>query len=328
MSQALSITGSTGITAGVTTYGARLVELMTPDRSGRTSNIVLGFDTTEAYREHVDLYLGATVGPVAGRIAGGRFRGGGLKLDLPPNEGPTHLHGGAVSAFDRLDWDVVDATTDAVEFRYIRPDGEGGYPGDLDVRARYRLIGTELQLSFTATTTRETPINLVNHTYFNLSGDAARSIVDHSLTIAASTILEADERLLPTGGTRDVEGTALDFRTERRIGDQLPVGGEPWPGIDNTFVLEANARNAAVLYEPVSGRTLEITTSEPTLQVYTGNRIPQLEGRAGSQLEQGSGICLEAQRVPDAPELPEWPTIVVPAGGTYRQTTVWRLGTR
>jgi aldose 1-epimerase len=276
----------------------------------------------------VNQYFGATVGPVAGRIAEGRFRGGGLNLDLAPNEGTTHLHGGPAAAFDRVEWEVIDATGDSVEFRHVSVDGEDGYPGDVEVRAAYRLADDALHLSFTATTTRATPINLVNHTYFNLSGDATSSIVDHSLMIAASTVLAADERLLHTGGTRAVAGTALDFRTERRIGDRLPSGGEPWPGVDNTFVLDQGAPVAALLHDPTSGRTLEVTTTEPTLQVYTGNRIPRLLGRSGSSYEAGSGICLEAQRVPDASQLPDWPTIVVPDGGTYRQTTVWRFGTR
>lgn len=323
-----SITGSSGITARVSTFGARLVELMVPDRLGRLSNVVLGFDTPEDYREHVDLYFGATVGPIAGRVADGRFLGGGLRLDLEPNEGTTHLHGGPSTGFDRVEWEVAEIAADAIELRLLRPDGEGGYPGELDVRAGYRLIDSELHLSFTATASRATPVSLVNHTYVNLSGDALHSIVDHSLLIAASNVLATDERLLPTGGTRPVAGTPLDYRAERRIGDLLPQGGEPWPGVDNTFVLDPDAPTAASLYDPLSGRTLEITTSEPTLQVYTGNRIPRLAGRSGSRLQPGSGICLEAQRVPDSPRLPDRPTIVVAAGDTYRQTTVWRFGIR
>lgn len=328
MTADLVILGATGITAVVSPFGARLVELATPDRDGRFANIVLGFDAMDDYREHVDLYFGATVGPIAGRIADGRFRGGGLELELAPNEGSTHLHGGAVRAFDRVEWDVVDVTADAVEFRHVTADGEDGYPGVVDARTRYHLVGHELRLEFTATTTAATPINIVNHTYFNLSGDAAGTIIDHALSISASTVLAADEHLLPAGGTRGVAGTALDFRIERRIGDLLPDRGEPWPGVDNTYILDPDAAVAAVLFEPVGGRTLTITTTEPTLQVYTGNRIPDLRGRSGSTYRPGSGICLEAHRVPDAPQLPEWPSIVVPEGQTYRQETVWRFGTR
>ena len=328
MSGDRSISSSTGITAVVNPFGARLVELATPDRDGLSSNIVLGFDTTEEYRTFVNLYFGATVGPVAGRIADGRFRGGSLDLELEPNEGATHLHGGAARAFDRVEWDVVDSGPEFVEFRHVSPDGEDGYPGDVDVRAVYRLSGDELSLTFTATTTQPTPINLVNHTYFNLSGDASTSIVEQSLMISASAVLAADVRLLPLGGIRPVAGPALDFREERRIGDRLPAGSEPWPGIDNTFILDGDTSVAAILHDPASGRTLSIVTTEPTLQVYSGNRIPHLVGRSGSVYGPGSGICLEAQRVPDAPSLLGWPTIVVPAGETYRQTTRWRFGTR
>ncbi len=328
MSGDLAMSSPTGITAVVNPFGARLVELVTPDRDGVRANIVLGFDTTREYHDFVNLYFGATVGPVAGRIADGRFRGGDLELELEPNEGSTHLHGGSARALDRVEWDVVDSSPESVEFRHVSSDGEDGYPGAVDVRAIYRFAGDELHISFTATTTRPTPINLVNHTYFNLSGDARTSIIEHSLMIAASAVLATDDRLLPLGGVHDVDGAALDFRDERRIGDRLPRGGEPWPGIDNTFILDSDAPIAALLHDPVSGRTLSIVTTEPTLQVYSGNRIPHLPGRSGSAYEPGSGICLEAQRVPDASALPDWPTIVVPAGETYRQTTVWRFGTR
>lgn len=328
MSTDLSISSSTGITATVSSFGARLVELRTPDRLGRRSNIVLGFDSSDEYAEYRDLYFGATVGPVAGRIENGRFRAGGLDLHLDPNEGSTHVHGGSHRAFDRVEWTVVDSTRDTVVFRHLAVTGEDGYPGDVDVHATYALVGDELHLTFDATTTEATPLNLVNHTYFNLSGDASSSIVEHSLMIAASTVLAADEKLLPVGGTRRVDGSGLDFRNERRIGDRLPGGSEPWPGIDNTFILDPGTSVAAVLHDPTSGRTLEVRTTEPTLQVYSGNRIPVVAGRAGSSYGPGSGICLEAQRVPDAPQLPDWPTIVVPAGETYRQATTWLFGTR
>lgn len=322
------MSSSTGITAVVNPFGARLIELCTPDRDGDLANIVLGFDTETEYRARVDLYFGATVGPVAGRIEDGRFRSQGLRLDLAPNEGATHLHGGSARAFDRVPWEVIRSEPDLVEFRHVSPDGEDGYPGEVDARATYRLAGDELHLTLEATTTRATPINLVNHTYFNLSGDARRSVVEHALMIAASSVLAADEGLLPTGDIRAVEDSGLDFRTERRIGDRLPVGSEPWPGIDNTYILDPGIPVAALLVEPASGRTLEVMTTEPTLQVYSGNRIPMVSGRSGSRYEPGSGICIEAQRVPDAPQLPDWPTIVVPADGTYRQSTVWRFGTR
>lgn len=328
MSGDITLTAASGITAVVHPFGARLVELRTPDRNGALGNVVLGFDTQDDYRSHVDLYFGATVGRVAGRIAHARFRGAGLDFALEPNEGSTHLHGGNGNAFDRVVWEVLDATADSAEFRHVSPDGEDGYPGEVDARVRYLLGDDELRLTFVATTTRPTPLNLVNHTYFNLSGDAAESIVEHTLRIDASAVLSADDLLLPTGGTTPVADSALDFQVERRIGERLPDAGEPWPGVDNTYVLDPAVGPIAVLHHPASGRTLEIITTEPTLQVYTGNRIPELPGRGGSSYRPGSGICLEAQRVPDAPQLTGWPTVVLPAGETYRQETIWRFGAR
>ena len=326
------LTNTHGTSIVISTFGARIVELMARDRNGVLGNIVLGHDTEQAYRDTPGPYFGATVGRVAGRIAAGRFVGGGLDFDLAGNEGSTHLHGGPLRALDRVDWDVVAETwTDsAVTLRYISPAGEEGYPGTLTTTATFRLTNSdELHLELLATTDAPTPVNLVNHAYFNLCGDASRSIVDHVLMIGASGILQADDRLLPIGGVMDVAGTPYDFRNARRIGDSLPQGGsEPWPGIDSTYVLNASAGPAAVLWEPVSGRTIEITTTEPTLQVYTGNRIAEAIGRAGARHGPGQGICLEAQRVPDSPALPGWPSIVIEAGAEYFQRTVWSFSTR
>jgi len=322
-----------GTTAVLSTYGARLVELLAQDAAGSWGNIVLGHDTEEEYRENPNSYYGATVGRVAGRLARARFLGSGLDFPVTANEGDTHLHGGPERALDRVEWSVR-TSSDGREaaFEHVSEAGVEGYPGALTVTATYRLTETnELELGFRATTTAPTPVNLVNHTYFNLSGDASRSIVDHALHIRANEILATDEKLLPVGGVTAVAGTAYDYRSERRIGDDLSgSSGEPWPGVDCTYVLDAGRAGsaAATLWEPESGRTLEITTTEPTLQVYTGNRIPPSVGRHGANYGPGSGICLEAQRVPDSPALPEWPSIVLQPGDEYRQMTTWRLGTR
>ncbi len=316
----------------ISTFGARIVELMARDRNGELGNIVLGHDTEQAYRDAPGPYFGATVGRVAGRVAAGRFTGGGLDFILAPNEGSTHLHGGPLRALDRVDWDVVAemGTTDAVVLRYVSPAGEEGYPGTLTTTVTFRLTDSdELHLEFLAVTDASTPVNLVNHSYFNLSGDARRSIVDHVLMIDSTGILELDDSLLPLGAVIDLAGTPYDFRTARRIGDNLPQGGsEPWPGIDSTYVLNASPRPAAMLWDPVSGRALEITTTEPTLQVYTGNRIDEAVGRSGARHGPGKGICLEAHRVPDSPVLPGWPSIVLEPGAPYAQHTVWRLSVR
>lgn len=327
----LNLTNRHGTSALVSTFGARLVELVAPDRAGNPGNIVLGHDTEQQYRDDPGPYFGATVGRVAGRVAGGRFVGGGLGFDLEPNEGPTHLHGGPSRALDRVEWSIGPAPDDAsAVFQYSSPAGEEGYPGALDVTCSYRLTNDdEVEIKLTAESDAATPVNLVNHTYFNLSGDAREFIIDHELMIDASAILAADERLLPVGGVLPVAGTPYDFRVSRRIGDDLPTdSGEPWPGIDSTYVLDGSGRPAATLWDPTSGRHLEIRTTEPTLQVYTGNRIAPSVGRSGAPHAAGKGICLEAHRVPDSPVLPDWPSIVLRPGERYAQRTVWRLGIR
>jgi len=325
-----SLSNALGTSVVLSTFGARIVELMARDREGVPGNIVLGHDTEQEYRDDPGPYFGATVGRVAGRTADGHFVGGGLDFLLAANEGSTHLHGGPLRGLDRVDWQVVAGDTDGVVFRYVSPAGEEGYPGTLTATVSYRLTDTdELELGFQATADAATPINLVNHTYFNLSGDARHSIIDHVLMIDSKGILDADPRLLPLGGIVGVEGTPYDFRAARRIGGSLPQGGsEPWPGIDSTYVLDAPGRIAATVWDPVSGRTLEITTTEPTLQVYTGNRIAETIGRSGAPHGPGRGICLEAHRVPDSPMLPDWPSIVIEPGTQYAQRTMWRLGVR
>jgi aldose 1-epimerase len=327
----ITITNTLGTSALLSTFGARLVELMARDRRGELGNIVLGHDTEQEYRDDPGPYFGATVGRVAGRLAGGRFVGGGLNFAVTANEKSTHLHGGPLRAFDRVEWSVEhDADGHGATFRYVSPAGEEGYPGTLSVEATYRLTALDqLEFGFRATTDAPTPVNIVNHAYINLSGDAQRSIVDHVLEIKASSIIAADSMLLPLGGVIPVTGTPYDFVSERRIGNDLVIGGsEPWPGIDSTYVLDSAEGVAARLWDEVSGRTLEITTTEPTLQVYTGNRIAESTGRRGAPHGPGKGICLEAHRVPDSPALPEWPTIVLEPGREYLQHTVWQLGTR
>lgn len=320
-----------GLSVLLSSFGARVVELVAPDRHGTLGNIVLGFDSEQQYRTDPGAYFGATVGRVAGRIADAHFIGGGLEFELQPNEGSTHLHGGPSRALDRVEWSIGEAPGDAsAVFHYTSPAGEEGYPGTLDVNCSYLLTDdNELELEMTATTDGATPVNIVNHTYFNLSGDARESIVDHELMISASTILATDKHLLPVGGVLAVSGTPYDFRVARRIGDDLPAhSGEPWPGIDSTYLLDRAAHRAATLWDPSSGRHLEIRTTEPTLQVYTGNRIEPGVGRSRAPHDAGKGICLEAHRVPDSPALPGWPSIVIRPGERYAQRTVWKLSTR
>ncbi len=325
------LSNARGTSLVLSTFGARLVELMFRDSEGNLDNIVLGYDSEQHYRDNPGGYIGATVGRVAGRLAGARFVGGGLDFGIAANEGTTHLHGGPDRALDRVEWETLPSTAaDTIVYRYVSPAGEEGYPGTLKVTSSYQLTDTdELVFELRATSDTATPVNLVNHTYLNLSGSARRSIVEHELMINAEVILAADAELLPSGGVVPVADTAYDFRQERRIGDALPENGsEPWPGIDSTYVLSGSTDPAATLQDPVSGRVLRITTTEPTLQVYTGNRIAVGAGRSGAEHGPGKGICLEAHRVPDSPALPEWPSIVIEPGAEYVQRTVWSFGTR
>ena len=325
-----AVKNSRGTSALLSTFGARLVELMARDRNGNPGNIVLGYDTEQEYRDNPGGYFGATVGRVAGRLDNGRFLGGGLDFAVTANEGSTHLHGGPLRALDRVEWRVQQNDEESATFGYVSPAGEEGYPGNLSLTATYRLTESDtLEFEYHATTDASTPVNLVNHAYINLSGDASESIVDHILSIDSRAIIAADDTLLPLGGLVPVAGTSYDFRTERRIGDDLPVGGsEPWPGIDTTYILDRTDRPAAYLWDPRSGRTLEVKTTEPTLQVYTGNRIAAYSGRHGAPHGAGKGICLEAHRVPDSPALLDWPSIVLEPGEAYAQRTVWQLGVR
>ena len=249
-------------------FGARLVELQVPDADGRLDDVVLGLDDVEAYARHRNVYLGATIGRVAGRIGGGRFTLAGTEHALAHNEGGNHLHGGPTHSFDRVDWAVDELSDDdltvvagrGVAFTYRSPHLEERYPGALDARAAYVLSDArELWTILTATCDRRCPVNLTHHTYWNLAGGEV-AILGHELMLAASEVLATDVELIPTGGLVAVEDTPLDFRRKRPVGAWLPTAGEPWPGIDHTYVLDGadgSLSLAATLRDPDSGRTRE-----------------------------------------------------------------------
>lgn len=325
-----------GLSMSLSPFGARLVELLVPDAGGRLDDVVLGLDDVEAYERLRDVYLGATVGRVAGRIGGGRFSLAGTDHTLTRNEGGNHLHGGATHSFDRVNWAVEDLSDDdlavvtgrGVAFTYRSAHLEEGYPGDLHARAAYVLSDErELWTILTAACDRPCPVNLTHHTYWNLAGGEV-DILGHDLTVAASHVLATTSELIPTGDLVPVAGTPLDFRRARPVGASLPTGGEPWPGIDHTYVLdEADGplSLAATLRDPDSGRTMEIHTTEPSLQVYTANRLPDIVGRRGRRYAAGHAICLEPQRFPDAVNRPEFPSVVLEPGETYRHVSRYRF---
>lgn len=331
-----TVSNGQGLSMTVSSFGARLVELQVPDKYGVCKNVVLGFDAVESYKRHINLYLGATIGRVAGRIAGGRFASGGLDLQLDRNEGPNHLHGGGSRGFDRVDWSVATtafSSGNGIGFEYISPHLEEGYPGNLRARVDYILSSeNELWTDFRAVSDQATPVNLTNHSYWNLAGGGT-AVTDHHLMIAAQEALGTGPDLIPTGTRDSVAGTALDYRRQRRIGDLLPENGsEPWPGLDHTYLLENHSdgslKLAAALYDPESGRHMELLTTEPALQVYSANRLPGLTGRNGVPFAAGHALCLEPQQVPDSPALAGFPSIVLSAGQEYRHTSCYRFTAR
>ena len=318
-----------GLTMKVMTWGAIVVEMRVPDRDGRFENVTLGFDTLDGYLgDHP--YFGATVGRYANRIAGGKFSLDGKTYTLATNNGPNHLHGGK-TGFSRVVWDaepVQDADAVGVKFTYTSRDGEEGYPGTLAATVVYRLTNADaMRIDYTATSSASTPINLTNHCYWNLGGAGSGTILDHQLMLAADKYLPVDETLIPTGKLASVRGTPFDFTESKTIGlriDQVP--GDP-PGYDHCFVLRNQTGElalAARVDHPATGRFLEILTTQPGIQFYTGNFLDGAEANGG--FRRNEGFCLETQHYPDSPNRPEFPSAVLRPGHTYRQTTVHRFG--
>jgi len=324
-----TITNATGATAKVTNYGAILVGVEAPDRNGSLADVTLGFDTLEQYVTGNDPYLGVIAGRYANRIAGGRFSLDGVDYQLATNDGGVnHLHGGN-RGFDKVLWAAsLPAGEDgnALRLTYVSPDGEENYPGTLTVEVTYEWTDAlELIVSYKATTDKATVLNLTNHAYFNLSGGMADNVLDHVLQIRAEEYTPVDGALIPTGEVAAVAGTALDFRMPKRIGDDI----ESVPGgYDNNFVLAAVGENECRVRvtEPLSGRLMEVRTTEPGMQLYTGNFLDNVTGRNGVVYGPQGGFCLEAQHYPDSPNKPHFPSTVLRPGETYTQVTAYRFG--
>jgi aldose 1-epimerase len=306
------LTTSSGVSMVVSTFGARLAELWVPDREGNLGNVVVGLPTPQHYEERANLYLGCTVGRVAGRIPGAHFIGGGLSFSLEPNEGPNQLHGGGTRSFDRIEWELVTFESEdsvVAEFHYVSPSGEEEYPGELTVVSRYELTSSGvLTCTLTAETTSACPVNLTTHSYWNLSGQAGSTIHDHELVADVSWHVETGAGQLPTGELTPTE-------------HHLSLAA---PGWDDTFVLEAADHTqtpAATLSHAGSGRTLTLYTTEPALQVYTAGYLPEEAFDDVHVLTAFGGVCLEPQRINDNAVLPQFPSIVLEPGDTYTHVT-------
>ena len=312
------------VRARLASFGATLVSLEVPDRNGERADVVLGFDTLAEYDSPTNPYFGGVVGRCANRIAGARFTLDGREHVLTANEGRNHLHGGA-RGFDRRTWAAESRRSGGVAFHLVSPDGDEGHPGRLEVSAIYVLGPAarrrgSLELELRAHATAPTPCNLAQHSYFNLAGGG--TILDHELEIHASRYVVVDDELLPTGELASVAGTPFDFREPRRIGERIAaLEATAARGYDLCYVLEE--RRAARLRDPGSGRTLEILTDRPGLQLYTGNRLAGSAGKGGRRHERYAGLCLEAQGLPDAVHHPHFPSVVLRPDSLYRSRTLW-----
>jgi aldose 1-epimerase len=326
-----SLRNARGMRVCVLTYGGIVTALETADRAGRRANIVLGCCDLDGYRAD-RAYFGAIVGRYANRIGRGRLMLDGVAVQLACNDPPNSLHGGD-AGFDKVVWGAVAAETATgawLALRHVSPHGAGGYPGTLEVEVRYSLAAEDaLRIDYEAETDRPTVVNLTHHGYFNLAGEGTRDIYDHELTLRADAFTPVDATLIPTGEIRPVEGTAFDFRRPAAIGRRIRAGDaqiEQARGFDHNFVLQPapphELRLAARVREPTSGRVMEVLTTEPGLQLYSGNH---LDGAGGRPYREGDGLCLETQHFPDSPNQPGFPSTVLRPGQRFHSTTVYRF---
>jgi aldose 1-epimerase len=326
-----TLINANGIKVRLMTLGATIVSLETPDKDGQLADITLGFDTPGEYVEKSP-YFGCIAGRYANRIGKGRFTLDGVDYQLATNNGENHLHGGVIG-FDKVIWDgkIVDAG-DAVEFSYVSAGDEEGYPGTLCVSVNYKLTDNdELVISYKATTDKATVLNLTNHAYWNLGGHDSGEMLGHVFQINADKYTVVDGDGIPTGELRDVDGGDMDFRTPVAIGGRIEnIAGAPG-GYDHNFVLNRGGEGlefAARVVEPDSGRIMEVFTTEPGIQCYTGNFLDGIAGKAGAKYEFRNAFCLETQHFPDSPNNPDFPSVVLRCGEEYTQVTIHKFSVK
>jgi aldose 1-epimerase len=331
-----TLTNDSGkMTVKVTNYGATITSISVPDREGEMADVALGYNRVEDYMNAVDKpYFGAIVGRYGNRIANGEFTLDGETYSLAKNNGENHLHGGVVG-FDKVVWEVNSVNGKSIELSYLAKDMEEGYPGNVEITVTYTLTNdNELEVDYLATTDKATPINLTQHTYFNLKGEGEGDILDHELMLNASKYTPVNEGLIPTGETPDVAGTLFDFTTAKPIGrdiqkdnEQLEFGG----GYDHNWVLDKKGKPdrlalAARVSEPTSGRVLEVHTTEPGIQFYCGNFLDgRLKGKAGKPYKFRGGFCLETQHYPDSPNQSSFPSTILEPDKEYKSKTVFKF---
>lgn len=332
-----SLSSGNGLTAKVMTRGATLVELHVPDKEGDIADVTLGFDDVAGYESDDNAYFGCTAGRVCNRIANGKFSLDGKDYSLAINNEPNHLHGGVERSLDKVVWKARSFESEkgqGVTFSYTSPDGEEGYPGNLDIKVTYFVPKgkNNLSIRYKATTDKATPVNLTNHAYFNLGGHGSETILGHRLRLNASQYTPVDDTLIPTGELADVKGTPLDFTKAKKLGLRIKkLVDTPTLGYDHNFVLDAppegkKMRQAGSLSDPESGRVMRISTTEPGIQLYSGNFLAGAKGKDGKTYAHQSACCLETQHFPDSINQPSFPTTVLKPGEEFASQTIYSFG--
>jgi len=324
-----TIGNKNGLTAEIINYGGIVVSLYVPDKNGKADDVVLGCDSLEDYSDSP--YFGAVIGRYANRIENAVFELNGKEYRLAKNDGNNHLHGG-IKGFDKVVWDVLEHSDNTLKLHYLSPDGEEGYPGNLDITVTYTITDdNELSIDYKAKSDADTIVNLTNHSYFNLSGHDSGNILNHQLKINAEKFTVSNEELIPTGEIAGVEGTPLDFRNLRPIGDGIQADNihiKYGNGYDHNFVLNVSGKEpefAAEVFDPASGRRMKVYTTKPGIQLYTGNYISDIKGKGGIRYGKNGGLCLETQFFPNSVKHKHFPSPVLKAGELYHHITIYKF---
>ncbi|NIG54190.1 aldose epimerase family protein [Chitinophaga sp. Cy-1792] len=325
-----TLRNAAGMQVKILNYGGTITDIITPDKNGTLGNVVLSYDTLAGYQQKGQPYFGALIGRYANRIANAKFTLDGQSYPLAANDHGNTLHGG-LKGFDKVVWQATQQGDSTLELSYSSKDGEEGYPGNLVAKVMYTLTPENaLRIDYKATTDKATPVNLTNHAYFNLSAGADSTILDHELSLKASKYTPVNDQLIPTGKLTDVKGTPMDFTAPKKVGkDIAAVKG----GFDHNWVLdkkEGDLETVATLYHPASGRYMEVATTQPGIQFYSGNFLDgTLQFTAGGKkYPQHGALCLETQHFPDSPNQPSFPNVILKPGETYAQTTVYKFSVK
>ena len=334
-----TLSNKKGMEVTITNFGATVVTLKVPDRAGKVADVVLGYDTLDGYEKGTS-YFGATVGRYGNRIAGGKFSLDGKTYTLPKNNGENTLHGGIVG-FNKKVWkarEIASKGGESLELTYLSTDGEEGFPGNLSTKVVFTLPAdrNELKIDYTATTDKDTVLNLTNHSYFNLAGEGNGDILDHVMTLHAKQFTPVDKALIPTGELKNVAGTPMDFNRATAIGKRINESDEQLvfgKGYDHNWVLTRVGGGsgwsiAAEAYDPKSGRTLEVLTTEPGVQFYSGNFLDGAKGKGNKPYPQRAAFCLETQHFPDSPNHPNFPSTVLKPNAGFHSQTVFRFSAK